>query len=139
MNSGYYDITLGTQLLPNRANGDDTYGGGSPSGCGLGNEFDLTGYQVAWNTPNDGQHVQYATGYLRNSVQNQYNNFTGATGRHTDGSNYVMADGHAKWFRGSAVGGGYPNGAASGDCGSVGTAPTVDCSDSTISATFNIN
>ena len=25
------------------------------------------------------------------------------TGRHTDGSNYLLADGHAKWYRGAAV------------------------------------
>jgi len=30
------------------------------------------------------------------------------TGRHTDGSNFLMADGHAKWLRGAAVSGGYP-------------------------------
>jgi len=28
---------------------------------------------------------------------------TTQTGRHTDGSNFLMADGHAKWLRGSAV------------------------------------
>jgi len=29
--------------------------------------------------------------------------FAAATGLHTDGANYNMADGHAKWFRGSSV------------------------------------
>jgi len=136
--SGYYDITIGDQLLPGHSNGDDTYGGGSPTGCGLGNQYDIVGYNTSFGSTNDGSHVQYATGYLRNSVQNANGNFTGPLGRHTDGANYVMADGHAKWFRGSSVSGGYPNGTP-GDCGAPGnTAASVDCSDSTIAATFNI-
>lgn len=32
--------------------------------------------------------------------------FTGPAGLHTDGANYVMGDGHAKWLRPSAVSGG---------------------------------
>jgi len=138
-NSGYYDVTLGYQLVPGRSNGDDTYNGGSPAGCGLGNQYDLVGYNVAFGSNNSGGNVKYATGYLRNSVQNANGNFTGPTGRHTDGANYVMADGHAKWFRPSSVSGGYPNGTP-GNCGSPGnTAASVDCTDGTIAATFNIN
>jgi len=30
-------------------------------------------------------------------------------GRHTDGSNYIMADGHVKWFRGNQVSSGWEN------------------------------
>ena len=29
------------------------------------------------------------------------------TGRHTDGSNFLLSDGHAKWFRGGSVSSGY--------------------------------
>lgn len=148
VHSGYYDITIGeTQTVPaGRSNPDDFqpdgldgWSGGSPSGCGLGSQYDIMGYNTAFGSNNNGQQVQYATGYLRNSCGVTYNMFTGPTGRHTNGSNYVMADGHAKWFLGSAVSGGYPN-ATPGDCGSPGnTAATVSCSDSTIAATFNID
>ena len=34
-------------------------------------------------------------------------NFASQFGRHTDGSNYLMVDGHAKWLRGSAVSSGW--------------------------------
>ncbi|MGI4792464.1 MAG: DUF1559 domain-containing protein [Janthinobacterium lividum] len=33
--------------------------------------------------------------------------FLDTTGRHSDGSNFLMADGHAKWLRGSAVSSGF--------------------------------
>jgi len=140
VNSGYYDITLGYQLVPGKSNGDDTYGGASPSGCGVGNGYDINGYNAPpWGGVNSGSSVQYATGYLRNSVGAANNNFSAATGRHNGTSNFLMADGHAKALHGTAVSGGYPN-STPGDCGSVGNlAATVDCSDNTIAATFNIN
>ena len=138
VHSGYYDITIGNQLLPGHSNGDDTFGGGSVAGCGLGSQYDLVGYNSSFGGNNDGSHIQYATGYLRGSTGAANGNFNSPLGRHTDGSNFVMADGHAKWFRPSAVSGGYPN-ATAGDCGTPGnTAASVDCSDSTIAATFNI-
>ena len=144
-NSGYYDVSTGSSPNAQGVNGDDqgapaTWAGGSPAGCGLGTQWDLYGYSVNWGGANPGNDVQYATGYLRNSVQNEYNEFTGPTGRHTDGANYVMADGHAKWMRGNSVSGGYPNSATSlTDCGQSGnTASQVGCSDPTIAATFNI-
>lgn len=143
--SGYYDITLGDQLIPGRSNGDDTYGGGSIAGCGLGGDYDMVGYHVAkiGNKASDDGSAQYATGRLRNSRGDAISvaNFT-ANPRHVDGANYTMADGHSKYFRPNAVSGGYPNGVP-GNCGSNGTgnltASTVDCSDNTIAATFNIN
>ncbi len=129
-------------------NGDDTYGGGSPAGCGLGGQYDMVGYSTPFNaTTNPSGDLQYATGYLRNSRAAAGDTgaqtfFTGPAGRHTGGSNYVMCDGHAKFLLPSHVSGGYPNGTP-GDCGSGGTgaltASTVDCSDPTIAATFNVN
>jgi len=64
--------------------------------------------------------IKYATGI----------EYTGATGRHTGGANYLMSDGHAKWFQPASVSGG-PTAPAS-DCnpafnGSPGTEPG-DCS-----------
>ncbi len=145
VNSGYYDVTIGDQLLPGHQNGDDTYGGGSIAGCGLGGDYDMVGYHVTPNgTPaTTGNMAMYATGKLRNSRNDAISvaNFS-PTARHGDGANYTMCDGHSKFFRASAVSGGYPNGTP-GDCGSNGTgnltASSVDCADSTIAATFNIN
>ena len=44
----------------------------------------------------------YISGYTASTVFG-----TQKTGRHTDGSNYLAADGHVKWLRGSAISGGY--------------------------------
>ena len=55
--------------------------------------------------------------------------FTALTGRHTDGSNFLMTDCHAKWYRGSQVSGGST--ALAEDC-NQGDAPATsqptDCS-----------
>ena len=144
--SGYYDVSKpyinGPGAPSGPWNGDLTYGGGSVAGCGLGGQWDMVGYNCHFGGgTNDGTHVQYATGYLRNSDPSAagHADFTGPTGRHTGGANYCMADGHAKFFRPSSVSGGYPNGTP-GDCGTPGnTAAAVDCADGTIAATFNIN
>lgn len=50
--------------------------------------------------------------------------FLSKTGPHTDGSNFMMCDGHVKWLRGSAVSGG--SNAIAQDCRQGGGAP-ADC------------
>ncbi|BDI33654.1 hypothetical protein CCAX7_57050 [Capsulimonas corticalis] len=139
--SGYYDITVTTSPGADGMNSDNNIYGGSMAGCGLGGQWDMVGYNTHFSTTATADNVKYATGYLRNSDPSAAGkaDFTGVTGRHTGGSNYCMADGHAKFFLGAHVSGGYPNG-VSGDCGTPGnTASTVDCADGTIAATFNIN
>ena len=49
----------------------------------------------------------YATGYLGGVTPATTTYFTKPTGIHTDGSNYLAADGHVKWFRGVAISPGY--------------------------------
>ncbi|MGI4791014.1 MAG: DUF1559 domain-containing protein [Janthinobacterium lividum] len=147
-NSGYYDVSaaIGTAGTGGTsADEEPANNGGSAAGYGVGNQYDPIGFNTAFRNSsysgasNNGSEVKYATGYLRNSVNNANGNFAAPTGRHTDGANYLMADGHAKFFRPSAVSGGYENG-TDGDCGSATstTAATTSCSDSTIAATFNI-
>jgi prepilin-type N-terminal cleavage/methylation domain-containing protein/prepilin-type processing-associated H-X9-DG protein len=142
-NSGYYDITdtstMNGAVGPSGSNADDTWGGGSPTGMGLGNIYDFNGYNCAFGSPNNGGEVQYTTGYFMNSVNNTDNNFQAATGRHSGGSNFVLCDGHAKWLPGAAVSGGYPN-PIPGSCGvlALNTAATTSCPISTMQATFNI-
>ena len=96
----------------------------------------------------------YATGYLAGSgataTGTNVGQFATVTGRHSDGSNFLMADGHSKWFRGSAVSAGNSN-TINNDCGPsattftpTGTAPANSaansgCSDPKMAATFSVN
>ncbi len=51
--------------------------------------------------------------------------FAALTGLHTDGSNYMMTDCHAKWYRGSSVSGGMT--AMAQDCNQDGVPAVADC------------
>lgn len=146
-NSGYYDITAGNGVSASGLLGDDFgepagWAGGSPSGFGLGNQWDLAGFNTNVSGQDPPTNVQYATGYLLNSAGadgNPY--FTGPTGRHENGANYLMADGHVQWFLPQNVSGGWPN-PTPGDCGSPSpdnVAASVGCPDQRVLATFNIN
>jgi prepilin-type N-terminal cleavage/methylation domain-containing protein/prepilin-type processing-associated H-X9-DG protein len=53
------------------------------------------------------------------------NNYAAVTGWHTDGSNFLMCDGHAKWLRGAAVSPG--NSAFAADCNQNGAPGVADC------------
>jgi len=150
VNATGFDITKPyVPFSGSQAQGDDfgnaSWSGGSPSGCGQGSQWDMAGYNANYAQAN---HLAYATGFLYNSETiaggAQYYS-TGANGanpvangRHNNGSNFVMADGHAKFLLGSRVGAGWP-GEPAGGCGSVGgNAPSVDCNNSQIAATFSI-
>ncbi len=148
-NSGYYDITIPSGATDAGGWASDVTPanyGGSPAGWGTGStvsKVEMVGFNTAYMSKNNGNQVQYATGILRNSDNNLDNNFT-KTARHNDGANYTMADGHAKFFRPSAVSAGYENptpgdcGSSTSDSGSGGLAATTTCSDNTIAATFNV-
>ena len=127
--------------------GDDYYplGGGSPAGYGVGGPFDPSGFNsnagVAGGSPTT---LKYATGYLRNKRNGPAEaDFAESIGRHNRGANYTMADGHAHFMLPVNVSGGYANTTASGtSCGNGNpdnpTAAQTGCTDSTITATFNI-
>lgn len=94
--------------------------GGSPAGNGTGSN--VSGYtdpEGANNeadgagTASDGD-LKYATGYMEYSVAGPQ--FVSPLGRHSGGSNFMLADGHAKWLRGGVVSAGYNN-AKPGDAG----------------------
>jgi len=148
-NSKYYDISNATGAIVNGFDADNEFQGGSPSGLGFGSNYDPGGSNAMATadtaTPGDGK-LKYATGYLRYSASN--GQFTAPTGRHVDGANYLMADTHAKFLRPNSVtagqsyppsnpyylcGGQYAPGGAGG-----ANAATVECGDSTIAATFNL-
>ena len=53
--------------------------------------------------------MKYATGDMGGvPATNQTLDYTGLTGIHTDGSNFLATDGHVKWLRGAAVSPGTP-------------------------------
>jgi len=118
--------------------------GGSPAGFGVDGwsqpNINLNG-QGTWTSPRS---LQWATGYLRNTSTADHAVYAAATGRHQGGSNFIMADFHAKWMKPDAVSAGVTN-ASSTDCGGA-TDPTAmgtmasgtECSDSSIAATFSL-
>ena len=89
--------------------------------------------ELATCTP--GFTLKYATGYMANTTAASQVIFDKPLGRHTDGSNFVMADGHAKWFRGASVSNGNNN-QNEGECGSAPTASNTGCAAN--AATFSI-
>jgi len=50
-----------------------------------------------------GRYFEHGTGYMGNRNSNINSQFPDAEGRHLDGSNFLFADGHMKWLKGSAV------------------------------------
>jgi prepilin-type N-terminal cleavage/methylation domain-containing protein/prepilin-type processing-associated H-X9-DG protein len=55
-----------------------------------------------------------------------------ATGRHTDGSNFLLADGHVKWLRGAAVSNGFTP--AQSSCNQDDNPSVAGCSTGTMAA-----
>ncbi len=79
----------------------------------------ITNYDGTYNT-NGGRNTKYATGPMGGvTPANGTTYFTAATGIHTDGSNFLAADGHVKWLRGVAVSPGHTAAAATDKQGQV--------------------
>lgn len=57
--------------------------------------FGGNGVNAGWTAP--------AFGYLGGITPNNSNRYLGPTGRHLDGSNFLLADGHVKWFKAEQV------------------------------------
>ena len=100
-------------------------------------------YSQSGNTT--GLNVLFATGQLGGRA------YSGAgssyidpstKGRHTDGSNFLLADGHAKWYRGSAVSSGFAalastNPQSAGNDNSTGYAAGTEDTSNTFAITFS--
>ena len=94
------DTDLGAAYVSPAVDGLDNNTTGVPSDiintAGAAGGIDTTG--------DSHMQTKYATGPMGGiAPKNQTQNFTGLTGRHTDGSNFLACDGHVKWLRGSAV------------------------------------
>ena len=137
-------------LTPDNPLSDSYFGNGtngrSPAGFGVnawGSTTTNLGGAGGYATPPT---LKWSTGYLRNTQAVDQTAYAAPTGRHTDGSNFLMADDHAKFMRPSAVSAGLSNTLAS-DCNAAlakdpngeGTmAAGTECGDSTLAATFSL-
>ncbi len=96
----------------------------------------------------------YATGLMGsrpaggNAFNGDFNGFNGTgfstpaptTGRHSDGSNFLLADGHVKWLRGTSVSSGYDAANATDPQGASGkgsAAPAAGTGASGVTVTFS--
>jgi prepilin-type N-terminal cleavage/methylation domain-containing protein/prepilin-type processing-associated H-X9-DG protein len=89
---------------------------------------------------------QFATGVMSGSqaiVGTANGNESSLTGRHIDGSNFLLCDGHVKWFRPASVSTGSNDKSSNGDdCNTFGTAITngqaaqTGCNKPGLNATF---
>jgi prepilin-type N-terminal cleavage/methylation domain-containing protein/prepilin-type processing-associated H-X9-DG protein len=129
----------------------DVTGAGIPEGSSATSYGDGS-YTLNINSINGGWTANpgLATGLLRGSDASNIRKYgdLGALGIHNEGSNFVLCDGHAKWFRGSSVSAGQNN-TTTDDCtatqgftpvgkASSKYAASSSCPDGTMGATFSI-
>ncbi len=116
------------------------------SPAGDGNDAVPLGFGAA--APNTAASEKAVTGVFPGANTAYFDTGTFRNGVHSDGANYVLADGHAKWFRASAISAGPENTAAGGtDCGtpvfpsaaSITAAAQANCTTGTLGATFNVH
>ena len=131
MNSSASTVLLcEVQQMVTEVNDPDNEEGTTPGGLGGGNHHysspSADGLDANLNTApadlintnfgNDQfQTTKYASGPMGGvppAGATPTTNFTGTTGIHSDGSNFLAADGHVKWLRGSAVSPGHAASAA---------------------------
>ena len=118
--------------------------GDSPGGTGYGRPA----YRGVYATGILAGVIDPGTYYSGNQAGNWFSPtyfYDAQTGRHSDGSNFLFADGHAKWARGSAISAGNDN-PLPGDCGAVnapvaatgsGNAANTACPNAAIAGTFS--
>ena len=125
--------------------GDNGY---SPAGWGVGGMSWVVNGTGVWTSP---MNLKMATGYLRGIATTDQPFYAAPTGHHQNGANYVMADGHGKWFLPGAVSAGTEHVTNTTGCGGTADGPNpngnypavnmaagTECSDSTIAATFSL-
>jgi len=93
----HYNLSAGGNALLNGLYAPTLWAGGGGAS---------TGFYATGVLGGDGGTVAPDATVTPNTMTTAY--FQYATGRHLDGSNYLMADGHVKWLRGEVVSPGYP-------------------------------
>ncbi len=125
--------TLGTQGSTTSGDYSSPSADGNPAGWDPAPAFSSAGFATGVTSGADA------------TIGTANGNFQSQTGRHTDGANYLLADGHAKWLRGMSVSSGGND--ANGDGTACNTFPTngtngqsaqTGCTAPTLGATFNI-
>jgi len=109
-------------------------GTGLPTMSGIGNgdeNYDAGGDTISGWIGNN----YYATGYFANSINN--GNFLTNGGAHTNGSNYLLGDGHVKWLLPGSVSAGYPAANAGDPQGTTNGNSAQGTGGSTFAATFS--
>jgi prepilin-type N-terminal cleavage/methylation domain-containing protein/prepilin-type processing-associated H-X9-DG protein len=82
---------------------------------------------VRYGTGTSNYYLRYQTGLMGGLPATTTTDYTQATGLHTDGSNFLAADGHVKWLRGAAVSPGHNGVSGYGQNGSAAqTAAATD-------------
>jgi len=81
--------------------------------------------------------LKYATGYLGGRTPATTTAFAATTGRHTDGANFLAADGHVKWLKGVAVSAGYNGTAGYGQDGAAASTAAATDALGTFTLTFS--
>ncbi len=100
---------------------------GDPSTDFFGVNASATGDGTCGTGYNGGQ---YATGVFPNVTNTASSPYLALTGRHSDGSNFLLADGHVKWLRATSVSAGHDN-ATAGDGGGTGASSSGGCTTAT--------
>ncbi len=107
-----YEVTLDYNADP--TNPSD---GNSVAGNGAGRPS----YSGVYDTGVMGSIPAQTAYYSANQAGNWWNPtyfYNNLTGRHSDGSNWLMDDGHVKWLRATAISGG-PDNPTANDCGAT--------------------
>ncbi|MEO7718920.1 MAG: DUF1559 domain-containing protein [Capsulimonas sp.] len=80
--------------------------GGTDISGAFGNYSAGTEGYAVYAFPGYGSGGKFDTGYMgghSDPAQYGYSSFGNRPGRHTDGSNFLLSDGHVKWYKGAAV------------------------------------
>ncbi len=126
-----------TKIGNGKGSGDTTVDNESPAG---------NGNAVTGATATLGGNDLYQTGPLGSPAKNSPTSGFAATGRHTDGSDFLMSDGHVKWLRGPAVSAGAnnpssgcPENMSGSPCAADANLPAASTGYSSFTATFSLN
>jgi prepilin-type N-terminal cleavage/methylation domain-containing protein/prepilin-type processing-associated H-X9-DG protein len=141
--NGYQSAGMGTTAIGGHA---------SPTGTLTGQNYDpagadggVTDANAATYYANGSSYMEYATGIPLNPTTNAggqylFDDGLGGLGRHQGGANYLMADGHAKWFTGGSVFAGGYNKLTGNGCGGTtdgGYARSFSCANQSNAVTMS--
>jgi len=123
-----YDLTTGSASVANSDYNQDGSAVGNGEGEFAGGFGDIRGQgqnNCATQTQSSGG-LKYATGIFNNTLPGSHGCFLANDGRHSGGSNFLLADFHTKWLRSGTVSAGDNNPNAN-DVGGEASSGTNKC------------